>query len=319
MEKMLEAKYEQAKQATSLVIVGATGLVGSELMRILDPDAYKVTVVGRSVEKLKSAFPYAAGHLSWKDFEESDLEKCDAIVNLAGSNVSEQRWNKAYKRIMVESRIGATRMCVKKCSEGKAVHLINASAVSAYGFYTEAGPRFTEHDRDKRSGSAFLQDMIDEWEATALEAQRFGSAVTLLRTGVVFDLQDGALPALMKPFRMYVGGPIGTGRQVVSWISTRDAARAIAFLLERRDVIGPVNLTSPGAVSNRDLAKALGIALARPSVFPTPAFGIRATMGQMGDELIVKGQHVYPAKLLKAGFAFDHPTLEAYFSDVIAR
>lgn len=309
----------QAKQATRLVIVGATGLVGSELLRLLDPDAYRVTVVGRSVDRLKSAFPDVAGHLDWTAFKESDARKYDAIVNLAGSNVSGRRWDEAYKHTMLDSRISATQMCVEKCAGRPGIHLINASAVSAYGFYTEAGPRFTEDDRDQRSGSAFLQDMIDQWETIALEAEMFGSTVVLLRTGVVFDLEEGALPALIKPFRMYIGGPIGTGRQMMSWISTRDAARAIAFLLDHRDITGPVNLTAPGAVSNRQFARALGKALGRPSFLPTPAFGIRAAMGQMGDELIVKGQHVYPAKLLDAGFTFVHPELEAYFFDVFDR
>ncbi len=306
----------QKAHSRYIVIVGATGMLGSELFRILDHDTYRITVVGRSTERLKTAFPDASGHLNWAEFEESDAGSFDAIINLAGSSVSDRKWDDAYKKVMTESRIKATQMCVRKCTAKPALHLINASAVSAYGFYNDKGPRFTENDRDKRSGSAFLQDLIDEWEATALKAEAIGSNVTLLRTGVVFDLEDGALPALMKPFRMFVGGKIGTGHQMLSWISTRDAARAIAFLLNHGDLTGPVNLTSPGAVSNRVLAKKIGRALGKPSFLPTPAFAIRASMGQMGDELIVKGQHVFPEKLLNAGFSFAHPTIEAYFSDV---
>lgn len=302
--------------ATRVVIVGATGLVGSTLMRILDPATHRLTVVGRSVEKLRSQRPEADKHLTWEAFSRSDPRHYDAIINLAGSNVSDRKWDEAYKRVMIDSRIAATRMCVMKCAENPAIHLINASAVSAYGFYTEQGPRFTEADRDKRNGPAFLQDLIDMWEEAALEAKMVGSTVALLRTGVVFDLEDGAFPALVKPFRMFVGGRIGTGRQMVSWISTEDAARAIAFLLHHRDVTGPVNLTSPGAVSNCELAKALGRALGKPSLVPTPAWVIRAAMGQMGDELIVKGQHVYPKTLLDAGFSFSHPTLESYLSEM---
>ena len=306
----------QPVHSRHIVIIGATGLVGSELFRIIDHDKYRITVVGRSAGRLRSAFPDASGHLDWAAFEESDAAPFDAIINLAGSSVSDRKWDDAYKRVMIDSRIKATQMCVRKCAEKPALHLINASAVSAYGFYKNEGPRFSENDRDNRSGSAFLQDLIDEWEATALKAEAIGSNVTLLRTGVVFDLDDGAFPALMKPFRMFIGGKIGTGHQMLSWISTRDAARAIAFLLDHDDLTGPVNLTSPGAVSNRVLAREIGRALGKPSFFPTPAFVIRAGMGQMGDELIVKGQHVFPEKLLDAGFSFAHPTIEAYFSDV---
>lgn len=309
------ATLSPATEPVRLVIVGATGLVGSRLYRLLDPARFSITVVGRAADKLKRAFPDAAAHLSWDDFRQCSADMIDAIVNLAGSNVSDHRWDEAYKQVMISSRIEATQMCVRKCAANSAIHLINASAVSAYGFYTEKGLRFTETDRDRRNGPAFLQDLIDQWEAAALKAETLGNPVTLLRTGVVFDVEDGALPALIKPFRMFFGGPIGTGRQMLSWISTDDAARAIAFLLDHRDITGPVNLTAPGAVSNRSFAKALGKAMHRPSLVTTPAFAIRAMMGQMGDELIIKGQHVFPEKLLSAGFEFDHPTLERFLAD----
>lgn len=309
----------QSSSPNRLAIIGATGLVGSELMALQDFNTHPVTVVGRSSNKLKSAFPNAAQHLTWEEFEQSDAGEFDAVVNLAGSNVSDRRWDDAYKKVMIDSRIRATQMCVEKCAENPAIHLINASAVSAYGFYTEQGPRFTENDRDKRSGPAFLQDLIDQWEDAALKAEDYGSKVALLRTGIVFDLEDGAFPSLMKPFRMFMGGKIGTGRQMLSWISTKDAARAIAFLLDNRAITGPFNLTSPGVVSNRAMANLLGKALGKPSLVPTPAFVIRAAMGQMGDELIVKGQHVYPEKLVNAGFKFAHSTLEEYFSEVFPR
>ncbi len=140
----------------------------------------------------------------------------------------------------------------------------------------------------------------------------------MVRTGVVFDPEEGAFPALMKPFQWFIGGKIGTGRQMLSWISTEDVARAVVFLLDHREVTGPVNLTSPGALSNHMFAKALGRALGKPSFFPTPAFIIRASMGQMGDELIVKGQHVNPKKLIEAGFHFKHPTIESYLTEIFA-
>jgi hypothetical protein len=302
-----------------LAIIGATGLVGTELVRILESKPCTITVVGRSLDKLVQRFPHVSAHMTWADFAKSDAQAYDTIINLAGSGVSEQKWTERYKQTMIDSRLDSTRLSVDMCRQNSRIHLINASAVSAYGFYTDANVRFTEQDRDKRSGTAFLQDLIDRWETAAVAAQSFGNPVTLLRTGVVLDLAEGALPALLKPFQMFIGGPIGTGQQMMSWISTADFARIIAFLIERPDITGPVNCTSPGACSNRDFARAVGRALGRPSAITTPAFIIRAAMGQMGDELVVKGQHVYPAKLLDAGFTFEHPTLAAFFDAVFSR
>lgn len=304
---------EAVASRLTIAIIGATGLVGTELYRILDREKFRVVVVGRSSKKLKDHFPTAMAHMTWADFEASNAQEYAALVNIAGASVSGTKWTDDYKQIMVDSRIEATRLCVEKCRENQDIHLINASAVSSYGFYEGPSIRFTEHDRDQRTGSAFLQELIDEWEANALQAKAFGNAVTLLRIGVVLDPDEGALPEMMKPFKMFLGGPIGTGQQMMSWISTEDVARIIAFLLETKDLTGPVNCTSPGACSNRQFAKALGHAINRPGYIRTPAFVIRAAMGQMGDELIVKGQHVYPDKLLEAGFTFNHLTIEDYF------
>lgn len=161
----------QKDSRTGLAIIGATGLVGKAIYRILDRERYRISVVGRSVDKLKSAFPEAEAHLTWADFESSNATSYDAIVNMAGSNVSDTRWTAAYKQVMIDSRINATQMCVRKCAKNPQIHLVNASAVSAYGFYTEQGLLFTEDDRDKRNGPAFLQDLIDKWEVAALEAE----------------------------------------------------------------------------------------------------------------------------------------------------
>ncbi|MEQ8747715.1 TIGR01777 family oxidoreductase [Pyruvatibacter sp.] len=302
-----------------IAIIGATGLVGRTLYDIVDKSLYEIAVIGRSVKKLRAIFPDAIDHMNWDGFKESEAKNYSAIVNLAGSGVSEQKWTNAYKQEMCDSRIGATEICVDLCARNSDIHLINASAVSAYGFYTEPFIRFTEDNTDARKGIAFLQSLIDVWEETALLAENTGNSVALLRTGVVFDASEGPLPQIMKPFKMFVGGKIGSGRQMMSWISLEDEARAINFLLANRHITGPINCTSPGACTNAEFAKALGKALRKPSFFPTPALIIRATMGQMGDELIVKGQHVFPKKLLDSGFQFKHETINAYLSDAVAR
>jgi uncharacterized protein (TIGR01777 family) len=209
-------------------------------------------------------------------------------------------------------------MCVAKCRENPQIHLINASGVSAYGLYTEPYIRFTEQNQDQRKGESFMQDLADRWEAATLEASANGNPVTLLRSGVVFDTSDGALPEMMLPFKLFVGGRIGTGKQMISWISLEDEARIIAFLLERPDITGPVNCTAPGACSNAEFATALGKAMGRPSILPTPAFVLRTVMGQMAEELILNGQNVYPEKLFNAGFQFLHQTIEDFFEEAFA-
>ncbi|CAJ1963490.1 unnamed protein product [Cylindrotheca closterium] len=183
---------------TSLVIVGATGLVGTELIRILDKTKYRITIVGRSREKLERTFPHGDGvedYMTWDDFEKADAKNWHVILNLAGASVSGTPWTDAYKQTMIYSRLNATNMCVKKCgsSTQHKIRLINASAVSAYGFYTKPFHRFTEKDRDRRDTSSpptFLQDLIDQWEEAAFKAEAFGSPVTVLRTGVVLDMKE---------------------------------------------------------------------------------------------------------------------------------
>ncbi len=302
-----------------IAIIGASGLVGSKLYRTIDRTEYHITVVGRSLAKLRQRFPDAISHMTWDAFKASSDCDYETIVNLAGSSVSGAKWTNNYKESMIKSRLDSTRLCVKKCIESKNTHLINASAVSAYGSYAGASIRFTEINHADRSGPTFLRDLVDNWEAETSSAKAHGNPVTLLRTGVVLDAKDGALPKMMKPFKVLLGGPIGTGQQMISWISSEDIARTIAFLIQHRDITGPVNCTSPGACTNQYFAEALGHALNRPSFFITPAFYIRATMGQMGDELIVKGQHVYPEKLVEAGFQFRHNKIDDYFSDVVLK
>jgi uncharacterized protein len=309
----------QGHESQSIAIIGATGLVGTALYHILDDKKYQISVVGRSRAKLRTHFRKAHKHLTWAEFKDSNAMDYDVIVNLAGASVSAEKWTTEYKIVMVDSRIESTRMCTEKCRENPKIRLINASAVSVYGFYDKPFIAFNESNTQERIGESFLQDLVERWEQTALEAEKFGSKVTLLRTGVVFDRDEGALPALMKPFRWFMGGRIGSGQQMISWISSHDLARIIVFLINRTELTGPVNCVSPGALANRDFAGVLGQAMHKPSILPTPAFIIRAAMGQMGDELIVRGQHVYPQKLNDAGFTFTHASLRHYLSELFAK
>lgn len=294
-----------------IAVVGASGFMGRKIVSMLDRTRYDLVVVGRSIRKLETIFPDAE-HLDWDGFRLLDPGSIHAVINLAGANVAEERWTEQYKQLMEDSRISSTEMCSEFCARNPSVHLINASAVSAYGFYTGPFRSFTEKDADEREGDSYLQGLIDSWEQATLEAQHAGNPVTMLRTGVILDPAEAVLEQLAKPFKFFVGGKIGTGNQVMSWISIEDSARAVLFLLEHPEIQGPVNLTSPGSCTNKEFAKALGAALGRPSVVPMPGFAMKAIMGQAGDELVLKGQRVLPVKLESAGFVFKDTSIETY-------
>ncbi len=287
-----------------IVICGATGMVGSRLASLLHENGHPLMVVGRSLDKIKKSFPFEVEALTWKELPDCDAAGIEAIINLSGAGVSDEKWTDGYKALMRESRIETTQQCVALSAKNPEIRLINASAVSAYGFYDQDHRSFTESDRDKRTGNNFLRQLIDDWETEALKVESSGNPVVLLRLGVVFDRSSKALPAMAKPYSFFMGGPAGTGKQVFSWISIPDVVNAIGFLLKHPEITGPVNLVSPGACRQEEFSKALGKALGKPSFMPSPPFLIRMMMGQMGDELLLTGQRVVPEKLRQAGFVF---------------
>lgn len=301
----------------AICITGASGLVGSRLAQRLHESGRKLIVVGRSPERLDRQFPFAQRCLDWNGLATLPASELSAIVNLAGASVMAKTWSPAYKQEMTASRIDATARCAELCISAPHVDLLNASAISAYGFYVEDGHAFSEDDVSRRSGRVtFLQTLIDAWEEATEPAHAAGARVVLLRLGVVLTPRDSVLPMLAKSFRYFIGGPIGTGRQVISWISVEDLVSALVFLLDNRDIVGPVNLVAPGAVRNEEFSQALGQALGRPSVVRTPGLVIKALMGQMGDELVLHGQRVSPQKLLDAGFVFEHADISDYLRAV---
>lgn len=291
-------------------------MVGSSLVQLLHKKNCPLVIVGRNPKPLQQEFPFAVAYYSWEEFSASPAEEIEVIVNLSGAGVTDKSWSDAYKQIMIDSRLNTTKICVEICKQNPEIHLINASAVSAYGFYDDDHEAFSETDTDRRTGTCFLQELIDQWEQATVPAVESGNPVTLLRIGTVFDRNGGGLPILATPFRYFLGGRFGKGNQIISWVSLRDLVAAIEFLLDHPDLNGPINLVSPGACSNRIAARSLGKALNRPSFTPTPAFLIRAMMGQMGEELALKGQRVSPSKLLEAGFVFQDQDIEQCLREI---
>ncbi len=301
------------------VICGATGMVGSVLTKQLHASGQPLILVGRDAAKISQSFAFDVEALSWDELHNVDPQEIGIVVNLAGAGVSDQKWTPAYKQTMRDSRLNTTQQCVKLCKKNPDIRLINASAVSAYGFYDHDHPRFTENDTDKRSGTNFLQELIDDWEALALQAQTAGNSVTLLRTGIVLDRSGGGLPAMAKPFTLYMGGAVGTGAQIMSWISLRDLVNAIVFIIERPALNGAVNMVSTGACAQKEFARALGKALRKPSAVHMPAFMIKASMGQMGEELVLTGQRVTPEKLQQAGFTFKDTNIHTFLKAIYCK
>lgn len=286
------------------VICGATGLVGSKLAKLLHENSHELILVGRNRDKIREQFSFNFTALTWDELSEQNTNDISLIINLAGAGVSDKKWTKSYMKIMRDSRLETTQQCVDLCKKNPKIRLINASAVSAYGFYNDDHAPFSEGDEDKRTGSCFLQELIDDWEVLALKAKVSGNPVVLLRIGVVLDKSGGALPEIAKPYYFYMGGPAGSGKQIISWISLRDLVAGINFIINHPEINGPVNMVSPGACTQNDFSKALGKALGKPSVFRTPTFMINALMGQMGKELILSGQRVIPKKLQDSEFTF---------------
>lgn len=302
--------------SSKTVICGATGMVGTKLAQQLHNKGHSLILVGRDSKKIRDVFAFETESLTWDELMKTDPQEIDVVINLAGAGVSDQKWTETYKQTMRDSRLKTTQKCVALCAKNPKIRLINASAVSAYGFYEQNHQPFTEEDKDKRSGTNFLQKLIDDWEDEAMKAQAMGNPVVLLRTGVVLDKSGGGLPSMAAPFNIFMGGPVGTGEQIMSWISLRDLVNGIVFIVENPQLSGPVNMVSTGACRQTEFAKALGKAMGKPSFMHTPSFMIKMMMGQLGQELVLTGQRVVPAKLLKAGFEFKDTDIDLFLTDL---
>ncbi|MDZ4813778.1 MAG: TIGR01777 family oxidoreductase [Pseudomonadota bacterium] len=287
-----------------IVICGATGMVGSRLTKQLHAKGHRLILVGREPAKIHQRFPFDVEAVSWNGLSSIDAAEVGHVINLSGAGAGDARWTNAHKALMRDSRLRTTRDCVTLCGRNPAIRLINASAVSAYGFYSGDHLPFAEADRDKRSGTCYLQELADEWEETALDAKASGNGVVLLRIGFVLDHARGGLPKMAQPYRFFIGGPAGSGEQIVSWIGLSDLVNGIEFIVQNLEIDGPVNLVSPGSCSQKEFSSALGKALGKPSFLRTPSWMIKTLLGQMGEELVLTGQRVVPQRLLQAGFVF---------------
>ena len=284
-----------------IAIAGSSGLIGSALV-------YALRATDRRVLRIVRRAPSNADEVFWNpdagEFDPSALDGVDAVVNLCGVNVGEKRWSGAFKQILRDSRIGPTEVLSAAVVEAGVPTLINASAV---GYYGDTGSRTT--DETAAAGRGFMAQLCADWEAATSFAERDGTRVVLVRTGLVLAPSGGILSRIRPLFSLGLGARLGNGRQYMSWISLEDEVRALLFAITHDEVSGPVNLTGPAPVTNAEFTAALGRTVNRPTPLIVPGFALRIALGEFAEEGLLGGQRAIPAALERAGFVFHHNTI----------
>ncbi|RPH88992.1 MAG: TIGR01777 family protein [Desulfobacteraceae bacterium] len=301
-----------------IFITGGTGFVGTSLTKALTAQGHQVTLLTRAI-KSGRALPSGAAFLEGNPKEPGPWQKAvpdhQAFINLAGASIF-NRWTEASKKEMRDSRILTTRNLVSALADrkGQETVLLSTSAVGYYGFHEEE-----EVTEETPSGSDFLALMARDWEAEARQAEALGVRVIRCRFGIVLGERGGALDQMIPLFKRGLGSPLGSGKQWFPWIHQRDLTRIFMFLLEQKEISGPINCTAPNPVRNRALTRVLAEVLDKPAFLPAvPGFMLKIILGEFGDVLL-KGQKVLPQKLLGLGFRFEFPSLKEALQNLFAR
>lgn len=290
-----------------IVVSGGTGFIGRPLCRLLIEQGHEVSVLSR--HRNPKATDSRATMMYWDGCTRGTWERAlvgaNAVINLAGAPIADRRWTSKLKKALLESRVGTTRLLVdafSTLSQAPGI-LINGSAIGYYG------PRDDQPLRETAEpGSGFLTELCRRWEQQAMLAERLGTRVVCLRTGMVLGTQGGALPRMLLPFRLFLGGPIGSGDQWISWTHLDDLTRLIQWLLITPHITGGVNAVAPHPVTMREFAATLGSVLKRPSWLPVPAWALHLALGERST-LVTTGQRVMPDVALQNGFEFRYPSL----------
>jgi uncharacterized protein (TIGR01777 family) len=295
-----------------VVVTGSSGPIGQALCPYLTGSGHEVVrIVRRPVAPGEAALVWDPGAGT---IDARGLEGADAVVHLAGAGVGDGRWTDSRKRVLVESRTRSTALLASALADLDQRPRVLVSA-SAIGFYGDRGDEILTEESPP--GDDFLASLCVRWEAETVPAAEAGVRVVCVRTGVVLSKEGGALPKLLPLFRLGLGGRFGSGAQWWSWITLDDEIRAIAWLLEN-DIRGPVNLTAPNPVTNREFTRILGAALSRPARLAVPRFGPRLLLGsELADALLFTSARVQPAVLESSGFAFSHSDLEMGLRDTL--
>lgn len=282
-----------------ILIAGAGGLIGGRLVRRFAAAGHQVVRLVRPPRR-----PHG-DEFVWDPAADSidpdAVRDVDAVVNLAGESIAQSRWTEAVKRRIASSRLQATDLLVRAIAGARPGPRVFLSA-SAIGFYGSRGDELLTEESPP--GDGFLADLCRQWETAALKAATHGCRVACLRIGMVLDAAGGALGKMLPVFRWGLGGVLGDGRQYVSWITNDDVAAAIEWILNDDRLVGPVNLTAPQPVTNREFTRALAAAVRRPAVFRVPRFALSLALGEMAEALLLRGARAVPQRLTDAGFRF---------------
>jgi len=301
-----------------ILIAGSSGLVGTALGSVLARAGHTVCRLVRpqsaagegATEGFAVAWNPGTGELGGAGVG------ADAVVNLAGASIADGRWSKQRKELLRASRIDTTRALVNALAKMNARPSVLVSA-SAIGFYGNRGDEtLTE---ESKPGTGFLSGLSQEWEAEALKAEALGIRVVLARFGIILAREGGALPKMLTPFKLGVGGRLGNGKQWMSWVTLEEAVGILRFVIENAPLRGAINVVSPQPLQNAAFTKALAKAMHRPALFPAPAFALRLALGEMANALLLSSQRVAPQALQKLGCRFLHTDLNSALAKVLAK
>jgi uncharacterized protein (TIGR01777 family) len=301
-----------------VVLAGGSGFLGSALRHELTNNRHEVSILTR---QSPDRFPSRPGvaYISWAPNGQagawaSAINGADAVVNLAGESIAAKRWTEGQKQKIRDSRLRATRSLTTAIQEAAQPPRVLVSG-SAVGYYGDRGDEtLTEISPP---GDDFLARVASEWEAAADSVAHL-TRVILIRTGIVLDRHGGALAKMLPPFKMFVGGPLGSGAQYMPWIHKDDWVRLVVFAISHEGARGPLNVTAPNPVRNAEFSKALGRALKRPSLLPAPGFALRLALGEMADALLLSSQRALPVRAADLGFSFQYSNIDEALASVLA-
>ena len=295
-----------------ILVSGSHGLVGKALIGSLASDGHEIV---RLIRHKASSATEIEWNLDQGTIDTASLEGLDAVVHLAGESIASSRWTDEKKRAIRDSRILGTALLSDALARTSRPPTVFLSA-SAIGYYGDRGDEVLSEK--SAGGTDFLANVCRAWENATGRAIEKGIRTVYARFGIILDANEGALGKMLTPFRMGIGGRVGSGKQWMSWIAIEDVVNGLKFVMDDKSVSGPVNFVAPNPVTNAEFTKALGHALSKPTIFPIPAFGVRLAFGEMADALLLASQRVEPSILKENGFTFRWPTLEPALRNILA-
>lgn len=302
-----------------ILISGSTGMLGTSLIESLQTGNDTPVRLMRKQSVVTGEWPSVTETLRWDPaaghFESDAAEGADALVHLAGASIADKRWSAARKELLLSSRVDATRHLIGSLAHLKSPPRVVVAA-SAIGYYGDRGDESLTESNPP--GSDFLSRLCIDWEAESGRAAEFGARVVMLRIGIILTTRGGALPRMALPFKLGVGGRLGSSRRWISWLTLEETIGIIRFAISNPALAGPVNTVSPNPARNSEFTRALARELRRPALFPVPAFGLRLLLGEMA-EAVVSSQRVLPSKLEQAGYRFLQPDLRGALHEIFRK